>query len=370
MSNKPKKYIGEFESKKNKRPFGVRFATAKDAKSISDILFDAYGFEYVNPQVYDEKKIKDLIGHQKTVIWGIAESKDEKKEPAAICVAERKNKFSIHAKKTVVHNKFRGMGLGRGLGVNSLMSILQRPENKDVVRLDSDVRTTQLNSQLMAEAAGSFPYAFIPNYNNFADKRSHDISSGPFTKGRKESVVMYVAPINGFWKKRTNSVVLHDNELILTFYSMIKEYNRKMKKDDVTLHGTVPKTGPSDYTVEEDPYKGTVMIVGYLNQDSINKILGTYEQWNVVEWRIPTTKKGIVSQHLALKNKFILSGYDPGSYPNESGELVDTLVMCIFPNGVELTQFECVELTKSNKFIASKVINQLTQYYPACIEYI
>ena len=32
VSSKDKKYIGEFEAKKDQRKFGVRFATPKDAK--------------------------------------------------------------------------------------------------------------------------------------------------------------------------------------------------------------------------------------------------------------------------------------------------------------------------------------------------
>jgi len=64
-----------------------------------------------------------------------------------------------------------------------------------------------------------------------------------------------------------------------------------------------------------------------------------------------------------------MSGYDPGSHKIASGQLVDTLVMCSFPNGVELTQFECLNLSRQNRFIASKVINQLAKYYPACKEY-
>jgi hypothetical protein len=106
-----------------------------------------------------------------------------------------------------------------------------------------------------------------------------------------------------------------------------------------------------------------------MDQSAIDTILKKYSHWNVIEWRIPTTIKGIASQKIAFENKFVISGYDPGSYKLDDGHLSDTLVMCTFPNGVELSQFECVELTQKNKFIASKVINQLTKYYPACKDY-
>jgi hypothetical protein len=387
VSSKEKKYIGEFEAKTDQRKFGVRFATPKDAKSISEIMVDAYGFEYLYPKVYSENELgksieenyakEDPVSEKKPnrfinkEMWGIAESLDDKHEAAAICMVERKNDFSIYAGKTVVHNRFRGMGMGRGLGVSSLMSVLNMPENQNVVRLDSDVRSSQHNSQLMVEATGSFPYGFIPNYNNYADKRFHDPFTGkPFTDGKKESVVLYVAPIHNFWKVRSSSIDLLENDDIKSFYETIKTYNRKMKKDEVTFYDTPVGDYIDKYDLHEDKYKGTILIHGYMNQPSIHKTLEKYSQWNVIEWRIPTTKEGIGSQKLALDNKFVISGYDPGSHKLENGNLVDTIVMCYFPNGIELTQFECVELTKKNKFIASKVISQLIKYYPACEDYL
>ena len=378
MSSKEKKYIGEFEAKKDQRKFGVRFATPKDAKSISDIFVDAYEYDYLYPKVYSEDELgKSIEKNQKSTntfvkkeMWGIAESLDEKHETAAICLVERKNEFSLYAGKTVVHNRFRGMGMGKGLGVSSLLNVLNMPENKDVVRLDSDVRSSQQNSQKMVEATGSIPYGFIPNYNNYADKRFHDpITGKPFTDGRKESVVLYVAPIHNFWKIRSRSITLFYNEEIKSFYEAIKISNRKMKKDEITYHNFPPTDVQNKFDVEEDKFKGTILIHGYMDQSAIDATLEKYTKWNVIEWRVPTTESGIASQKLALENRFVISGYDPGSYKLEDGQLVDTLVMCTFPNGVELTQFECVELTQKNKFIATKVINQLTKYYPACKDY-
>ncbi|TFG18357.1 MAG: hypothetical protein EU530_09410 [Promethearchaeota archaeon] len=378
MSLKEKKYIGEFEAKKDHRKFGVRFATSKDAKSISDIFVDAYAYDYLYPKVYSEEELgKSIESNQKPTnnfikkeMWGIAESLDEKHEAAAICLVERKNDFSLYAGKTVVHNRFRGMGMGKGLGVSSLLNVLNMPENKDIVRLDSDVRSSQQNSQKMVEATGSIPYGFIPNYNNYADKRFHDpITGKPFTDGRKESVVLYMAPIHNFWKIRSKAIALLDNEEIKSFYEVIQSTNRKMKKDVIICHENPPVHIQNKYDVQEDKFKGTILIQGYMDQSAIDITLKKYTQWNVIEWRVPTTPQGIASQKLALENKFVISGYDPGSYKLDDGQLSDTLVMCMFPNGVELTQFECVELTQKNTFIASKVINQLTKYYPACKDF-
>jgi predicted GNAT family N-acyltransferase len=380
VSSKPKQYIGEFEAKKNQRKFGVRLATPKDAKSISSIMTDAYGYDYLYPKVYSEDELgksieKNEVSGKNNVfvakeLWGIAESLDEKMEPAAICLTEKRNEFSIYAGKTVVHNRFRGMGMGRGLGVNSLMNVLNMPENKGIVRLDSDVRSSQLNSQKMVEATGSFAYGFIPNYNNYADKRFYDPLSGkPFTEGRKESVVMYVAPLGNFWEVRSKNVTLIDDENIKSFYEIIKSANRQMKKDELTLLKTPSKQFRNKYDIKEDKFKGTILVTGYMNKIALNKLFKDYKDWNVIEWRVPTTEFGILSQKLAMEQKFVISGYDPGSYKLDCGQLADTLVMCIFPNGIELTQFECIELTKRNRFIASKVINQLTKYYPACKDY-
>lgn len=292
MNSKPQIYIGEFESKKDKRQFGVRFATPKDAKSISEIMKDAYGFEYLYPKVYSEEQLSQSLKEdkqssrlEKKELWGIAESLDENHELAAICQTERKNEFSIHAGKTVVHNRFRGMGMARGLGVSNLLNVLKMPENQAVVRLDSDVRSSQLNSQKMAEIAGSIPYGFIPNYNNYADKRSYDPTNGvPFTEGRKESVVMYMAPLGDFWKIRSKTVALFDDENIKSFYNYIQSQNRKMEKDIVAIYQTIPIRTRKKFNIDEDLYKGTILIIGYLNQDEISRILKKYEKWNVIEW--------------------------------------------------------------------------------------
>jgi hypothetical protein len=260
--------------------------------------------------------------------------------------------------------------MGSGLGVNSLLNVLKMPENKSVIRLDSDVRSSQLNSQRMVEIAGSIPYGFIPNYNNYADKRCYDPACGvPFTQGRKESVIMYVAPLGDFWTIRSHNVVLFDNGDIKSFYEAVKTLNPKMEKDKVSYHPVAPKLFQGKFELEVDYYKGTVLLFGYMSLKEISKILNGYAKWNVIEWRIPTTKEGIYSQKAAIKKKFILSGYDPGSYKIEDGQLVDTLVMCMFPNGMELTQFECFDLSQKNTFIVSKVIHQLAKYYPACKKY-
>ncbi len=368
-----KKYIGEFKSKKENRPFGVRFATGKDAEAISLIMKDAYSYEYLYPKVYKKDEMESSLERKdKNVTWGIAESIDELQEPAAICVTERRNNFSLRAGKTVVHNRFRGQGMGQELGINCLMTFLNMPENKNIVRLDSDVRTSQINSQKLAETAGSIAYGFIPNYNNYADKRAYDPLSGkPFVDGKKESVILYVAPIKHFWKIRSKFISLIDDPAVIDIYQTIKSQNRKMKKDEVTLVSpTNTRPFREKYEIEEDFYKGTVLIIGTMLETTIKKQLKKYQGWNVIEWRIPVIPNGVASQKYALRHKFVISGYDPGSYSLENGLLCDTLVMCSFPNGVELNQFECVELTKNNKFIASKVINQISKYYPACKDFL
>ena len=90
-----------------------------------------------------------------------------------------------------------------GLGANSFLAMLKNPEFKTIQRIDSDVRVNQYSSMLMAKTLGQFPYAFIPNFNCYGDKRNfHPEDGKPYCDGRLEAAVLYVGPINRFWKVR------------------------------------------------------------------------------------------------------------------------------------------------------------------------
>ncbi|MHA1112521.1 MAG: hypothetical protein ACTSRE_15615 [Promethearchaeota archaeon] len=351
------RYIGTFQTKTN-QSFGVRFVTKNDTKKISDIMQDVYGYEYMYPKVYDETKLKEIVS-DKDQMWILAESV-ESAESAGFGVAEKRNDFSMYVGKLAIKNRFRHQGLARGLGANSFLAMLKNPEFKSIQRIDSDVRVNQYNSMLMAKSLGQFPYAFIPNFNCYGDKREYHPEDGkPYCDGRLEAAVLYVGPINQFWKIRDNKVHLLGNKHILNAYQIVKKTARRMKKDEVAIK---ENTGIEyeNYRITKDYYKGIVTINGILKESTLDDILDEFLEWNVVEWRIPATYNSLFSQHIAVENRFIISGYDPGSH-KERDSLKDSLVMCKFPRGINKSQFNGMRLTEPAKPLANIVFDQLNK---------
>jgi len=358
MANKSlSPYIGTFQTKTN-QAFGVRFVTKTDTKSISDIMTDAYGYEYLYPKVYDEEKLKDTIA-DKNQMWILAESIDDH-EPVGFGVAEKRNDYSIYVGKLALKNRFRHQGLAQNLGANSFLALLKNPEFNTILRIDSDVRANQYNSMMMAKALGQFPYAFVPNFNCYGDKRSFHPEYGiPYSEGRLESAVLFVGPMNQFWKVRDRNVHLLGNKKILNIYQMVQKIAHRMKKDELSIINKA-ELELEQYHIARDYYKGVVDIEGYLKETTLDHLLDEYIEWNVVEWRIPVTREGLFSQKLALENHFIVTGYDPGSH-KDNNVLRDTLVMCKFPRGVDKDQFRGMHLTEPAKPLAINVFEQLNR---------
>ncbi len=355
VENSLSRYIGTFQTKTN-QSYGVRFVNEEDTKKISDIMHDVYGYEYLYPKVYDEQKLKENVC-DKNQMWIMAESIDEF-EPVGFGVAEKRNDFSIYVGKLAIKNRFRHQGLARELGANSFLAMLKNPEFNTVLRIDSDVRVNQYNSMLMAKALGQFPYAFVPNFNCYGDKRKFKPEFGiPYCDGRLEAALLYLGTINQFWKIRNKTINLLGNRLILNIYHMVQKITRRMKKDEVLIHEPF-NSNLENYDVERDYYKGILHIKGYLKKKTLDEIVDNSYEWNLLEWLIPTTQEGIFSQKLAVDNGFVVAGYDPGSELIEN-RLQDRLVMCKFPKGVFQDQFRGMRLTEIAQPLASAVINQV-----------
>ena len=212
----------------------------------------------------------------------------------------------------------------------------------------------------MAKTLGQFPYAFIPNFNSYGDKRKYIPGDGkPYCEGKLEAAILFVGPINQFWKMREPEVHLLGNKHILRAYNSIKKVARRMKKDEIALMENTSDE-VERYSLVKDYYKGLIRIEGLLKETTLDEILDEFFEWNVIEWRIPTIYDGIYSQHLALENQFIVSGYDPGSYKDQK-TLHDTLVMCKFPKPVDDFQFHGMRLTESAKSIVNLVFDQMSR---------
>ncbi|MFX0070953.1 MAG: hypothetical protein ACFFAO_07680 [Candidatus Hermodarchaeota archaeon] len=235
------------------------------------------------------------------------------------------------------------------------------PKNKDILRINTDARAVNIKSQQLAKNIGMIGYGFIPNYNNYSDKRSYNPSIDmPFSTGRIESVIMYCKPLKNFWKKRQKNIFLLNNGDIFYFYEYIKRTNRMMKKDIITKMNESFESF-ENYKIKNDFYKSVLLIEGCLQEKTLIKLLKKYSKWNVIEWRIPASIKGLDSQRIGLKHGFKIVGYDPGSYL-EDEHLEDTLIYCYFPNGINNSQFKFLNIFDDYKEMVNKVIKSVEDF--------
>lgn len=359
MGHSNSRYIHTFKACDN-NTYGFRYAKSSDIDQIIEIFKETYDWNYLHSWVYDKDMFHDYL-KKSNYFWMLIEL-IEQNEICAIGLMEIKNKISLYASKVAAKKKYRGLGLLRVLGTQAVMHFFQRDDCGDIIRLDTDVRANILNSQIFAEKIRCIPYGFIPNFNNYADKRNFNPSKGePFTAGRIESVMMYVNPLSILWKNRSRDVHIYEDEEIMYFYNYVKSLNRKMKRDNLELINAKSfEKRPNEYTIREDIYQGIVFIEGYLRKSFLNRLLVHYQNWNVIVWNIPTTSWGLYSQLLALKNEFIVSGYNPGSYTKELN-LRDTILMCKFPRGIDYSQFKTIDLAEKNKPIAKRIIKMIKE---------
>lgn len=339
---------------KNGQEYQACYANENHAESIVELFKDVYHWNYLYPFVYFPEKVKAKI-KKPNQIWCIA-TPIESDEVVGLSVI-KKNRISLHVSKVNIKKKYQGRGIGSGLGANAFTAIIGKPKFRDIKRLESDVRATNLNSQKFIEKTGSKPYGFIPNYNNYDDKRKYSPNNlEPFTNGRIEPVIMYASRFNTFWNMRDKNITLFDNEDILFHYDVARSNNRKMKRDNLIIKIN-DDFELDQYYIEEDFYKSCVKFEGFICKDTLNDLLKKYNNWNVIEWKIPVNKSGLNSQKIALDNGFVVLGYDSGSILYK--KLQDTLLVGKFPNGVDPSQFEQMDLTPTNKKIAERVIKAL-----------
>lgn len=339
---------------KNGQKYQAHFAHEKHAESIVELFQDIYGWHYLYPFVYSVEEIKTEIKDPQQ-FWCIV-TPQESDEVVGLSVIKM-NEISLEVSKVNIKRKYQSLGIGRVLGANAFTTLIGNSIFRNIQRLNSDVRAVNLHSQIFIEKTGSKPYGFIPNYNNYGNKRHYSPTKGdPFIEGRIEPVIMYASRFNSLWEIRNTTITLFDNEDILFHYNIAKNNNRKMKKDIVTIEETC-NLELNQFTINEDFYKGCVKFEGYINEDTLNELLQRYNNWNVIEWRIPVNTKGIDSQKTAIEKRFVVTGYDPGSIL--LNKLHDVLLVCKFPNKVDPSQFKHMNLTPTNKKIAERVIDSL-----------
>ena len=338
--------------------FGLRYGIPEDAKYISKIYKEQYSNFYVDPIVYDIDALSQKIA-EKNTYWFIIEKLGKKSKICGAGLVER-NYTTAFACKAVIRNKYQGKGISTRLGSAGIIHTLRLPAFKNVVRLDSDVRSVNIKSQKLMEKSGGIGYAFIPSYNNFANKKKFDSTKGiPFNQGVEEPAILFVNILNKLWKRRQNEIHLIDNEDIYFFYSLMRNKNLRKMKNDHLIFDEFSGFRTESYQIQEDLYKGALRIGGYLRKKTLQYILQKYKNWRFIEWRIPPTHTGRYSMKLAIKNNFKVMGYDVGSMLNYDGELLDNIVMCYYPKGFDVKQFKKMHLTKANKILVNRVLESL-----------
>lgn len=322
-----------------------------------EVYKDVYDWNYLYPYVYNEAVLREKLTNDNEY-WFPAENIDTG-EIVGNGYLKKVNKYIVFIARLACKKKYQGRGLAGILGATCMKSLYKMNFFDGVIRLECDVRAKAYYSQKFVEKTGSIPYGFIPNYNNYADKRFYKKSKQePFTAGKIEPVIMYFQPFNTFWKKRTNDINIYDDKRITEMYYSIRDKNKhKMKSDNVYIKKKTKKPQKSEFKINLDYYKAIVSIDGYMGEKKLKKILNLFKNWNLIEWRIPTTTTGLNCQKIALNYNFEVVGYNPGS--NINNKIEDTILFNYFPNGIDFNQFKDLKLTDRNKPIVKSVLKFL-----------
>jgi hypothetical protein len=263
----------------------------------------------------------------------------------------------------VIKQKFQHKGLARELGSRAIMSCLSRSAFKETFKLLTEVRTAETNAQKMMERIG-IPFAFIPEFINYGDRRNFDFTKGkPYVEGKKESAILYFIPFEKLWNYRETKIFLPKRDDILCFYDFMKSYNKKtfrMMKNDEIIFESSEIDIINNFDIKEDLSIGYLSLKGLINEWNLDQILQRYSEWRIIEWEIPLSPNSSRAVELAFKKGFIIIGYNIGAYFEPiKKKLVDSLILCSFPRGINKS-FEKVKIVESAKPLVNQIITSLS----------
>ncbi len=336
-------YFQRFISK-NGDEYGLRLGEPKDAIFISKIFKEIYGYRYVTPVVYNIDLLRNELENRDN-FWVVGEL-IKNKEIAGVGLIEKK-RYIAHAGKAAVREKFQGLGVTTKIGAAGILTVTKLPQFKDVLRLDCDVRSSEVRSQKLIQNSGAIAYGLIPGFNNFGDKRFFKIEDNtPFPPKREEAAFFYSIPFKGLWSKREKKIHLLNNEDFVFFHDYIQGQTKKMNNDILILDKGRKDKGTELYAVSKEYYNGIVNIYGNAKEKSINSLLKTYHKWRIILWKIPTTQNGVHSMHRAIEKGFNIVGYDLG-FNNLNGTLHDSVILAYYPNGgSQVLKVNCLDENK------------------------
>ena len=342
-------YFQKFVAK-NGDEYGLRFGTPDDAKSISMIFREIWGYKYVNPLVYEIEYLKKELSNENN-FWFVGELINTR-EIAGIGLIEKK-RYIAHASRGMTRKKFQGQGVTTKIGATGLISVMKMPQFKDVLKIETEVRALEIRAQKLNQNAGAINYGLIPGYFNLGDKRSYKITDDdPFPPKEEEAAFLYTIVFKNLWRQRENKVYLIDDEDFIFFHNHVQNQCKRMKDDDlITEKGKKDKSSEL-YAVSKDYYNGLVQLYGSIKEKSLNNLIKTYNDWRIILWRIPTTESTIPSMALALEKGFNIVGYDVG-YKSMSGTLCDSVILAYYPNGGYYAFI--VNYLEENKLLYNKI---------------
>ncbi|MFX1456881.1 MAG: hypothetical protein ACFFDB_16015 [Promethearchaeota archaeon] len=321
-------YFQKFVTK-NGDEYGLRFGAPDDAKAISVIFKEIYENDYIYPLVYDTNLLKRELA-DKNNFWFVGESLDNKEIAGTGLI--KKNRYIAHAGQAVVKKKYQGLGVTTKIGAAGIITCTKMPQFNDTLRLDSEVRGSKRIQKLIKDA-GALPYALIPAYLNYGDKRHFKVDdTNPFPASKEEAAFLYSIIFKKMWNIRENKIYLIDNEDLIFFHDYVKSHTKKMKNDELIFLKGKKDKGYELYGVSKDYYDGIVNLYSYIQEKSLNNLIETYRNWRIILWRIPATPNGVNSMALALEKGFNIVGYDIG-FNNMNWTLNDSIIMAYYPNG-------------------------------------
>ena len=322
-------YFQKFVAK-NGEKYGLRFGEPKDAIDISKIFKEIYGYDYINPVVYNIDLLKKELVNKKN-FWFVGELL-ETKEIAGLGLIE-KERYIAHASKAVARKKYQGLGVTTKIGAAGIITVTKMPEFSDILRLNIEVRGPETRAQKLVENAGALPYGLVPAYLNYGDKRNFYVDDNkPYPPNREEAAILYSIIFKELWKRREKTIYLHDHDDYNFFYDRLRIRCKKMKDDEVISVKGRKDWGHELYGVSKDYYEGILNLYGYVKEKSLTNLLKTYKKWRIILWRVPTTQNGLHSMALASEKGFKVVGYDIG-FSNVNRTLYDSIILAYYPNG-------------------------------------
>jgi hypothetical protein len=352
------KYFERFFDKEGIE-YGLRLGIPGDAEEISKMFIEAYEYNYIYKMVYEPSELRENLSDPNN-FWLVGES-IESGEIFGAGLMQKRN-VTIYIGKMVIKQKFQKKGLARELGSRGIMTCLNKSIFKDTYKLLTEVRTGEVNAQKMMDRIG-IPYAFIPEFINFGDRRHFDFTKGePFVGGDKESAILYFIPFERLWQYREPKIFLPNRDEILYFYNFIKSYNKKtarMMKNDTIIFETSKDDVIINFEIKEDLSIGFISLIGLINEDRLIKLLQKYAGWRIIQWEIPLSYSSTSVVELALNKGFNILGYNIGAYFDPMNQrLLDSIVLGIFPRGINKS-FEKIKIVERAKPLVEQIINTL-----------